>query len=230
MENVFNGSDLNQKTIFDHPSGLFVLFFTEMWERFSYYGMRAILVLFLTASLLDEGWGWERKDAMILYMWYTMLVYFTPLIGGILADKLLGYRNAVIIGAFLMALGHASLAFESMEQGFFYLGLILLILGNGLFKPNISSIVGQLYKPDDSRIDGAYTIFYMGINAGAFLGILLCGYLGEKVGWHYGFGLAGIFMFFGMLQFFFAQNIFGSIDIFYSYLLIKVLIFSFYQS
>ena len=105
MENVFNGSDLNQKTIFDHPSGLFVLFFTEMWERFSYYGMRAILVLFLTASLLDEGWGWERKDAMILYGWYTMLVYFTPLIGGILADKLLGYRNAVVIGAFLMALG-----------------------------------------------------------------------------------------------------------------------------
>ncbi len=211
MENVFNGSDLNQKTIFDHPSGLFVLFFTEMWERFSYYGMRAILVLFLTASLLDEGWGWERKDAMILYGWYTMLVYFTPLIGGILADKLLGYRNAVVIGAFLMALGHASLALESMEQGFFYLGLILLIAGNGLFKPNISSIVGQLYKPDDSRIDGAYTIFYMGINAGAFLGILLCGYLGEKEGWHYGFGLAGIFMFFGMLQFFFAQNIFGSI-------------------
>jgi POT family proton-dependent oligopeptide transporter len=101
-----------------------------------------------------------------------MLVYFTPLIGGILADKLLGYRNAVVIGAFLMALGHASLALESMEQGFFYLGLILLIAGNGLFKPNISSIVGQLYKPDDSRIDGAYTIFYMGINAGAFLGIL----------------------------------------------------------
>ena len=153
MENVFNGSDLNQKTIFDHPSGLFVLFFTEMWERFSYYGMRAILVLFLTASLLDEGWGWERKDAMILYGWYTMLVYFTPLIGGILADKLLGYRNAVVIGAFLMALGHASLALESMEQGFFYLGLILLIAGNGLFKPNISEFNNYLEQINNFEDD-----------------------------------------------------------------------------
>jgi len=213
MENVFNGSDLNQKTIFDHPSGLFVLFFTEMWERFSYYGMRAILVLFLTSSILNEGWGWERKDALELFAWYTSLVYLTPLLGGFLADKVLGYRNAVVLGALIMALGHGSLALEGIEQNFFYLGLGLLIIGNGLFKPNISSIVGQLYKPNDDRKDGAYTIFYMGINAGAFLGILLCGYLGEKVGWHYGFGLAGIFMFFGMLQFYFAQNIFGSIGV-----------------
>ena len=132
---------------------------------------------------------------------YTSLVYLTPLLGGILADKLLGYRNAVVLGALIMALGHGSLALEGIEQNFFYLGLGLLVIGNGLFKPNISSIVGQLYKADDARKDGAYTIFYMGINAGAFLGILLCGYLGEKVGWHYGFGLAGIFMFFGMLSF-----------------------------
>ena len=209
----FNGSELNQKTIFDHPTGLFVLFFTEMWERFSYYGMRAILVLFLTSSIMNEGWGWEREDALILYGWYTGLVYFTPLIGGILADKFLGYRNATVMGAFIMALGHGSMALEYFADTFFFLGIALLIIGNGLFKPNISSIVGQLYKDDDIRKDGAYTIFYMGINAGAFLGILLCGYLGEKVGWHWGFGLAGIFMFFGMLQFYYAQEIFGSIGL-----------------
>ena len=211
MENVFNGSDLNQKTIFDHPSGLFVLFFTEMWERFSYYGMRAILVLFLTSSILNEGWGWDREKAMVLYAIYTSAVYFTPIIGGYIADKYTGYRNAVVLGALTMALGHASLAFESLTNIFFYAGLLLLVVGNGLFKPNISSIVGQLYKGDDVRKDGGYTIFYMGINCGAFLGILLCGYLGEKIGWHYGFGLAGIFMFFGMLQFYFAQKIFGKI-------------------
>ena len=213
MERIFNGSDLNQKTIFDHPSGLFVLFFTEMWERFSYYGMRAILVLFLTSSIMNEGWAWEREDALILYGWYTGLVYFTPLIGGVVADKYLGYRNAIVLGALIMALGHGSLALEGIEQNFFYLGLSLLIIGNGLFKPNISSIVGQLYKGNDPRKDGAYTIFYMGINAGAFLGILLCGYLGENIGWHWGFGLAGIFMFFGMLQFYFAQSIFGSVGL-----------------
>ncbi len=209
----FNGSELNQKTIFDHPTGLFVLFFTEMWERFSYYGMRAILVLFLTSSIMNEGWGWEREDALVLYGWYTGLVYFTPLIGGILADKFLGYRNATVMGAFIMALGHGSMALEYYADAFFFLGIGLLIIGNGLFKPNISSIVGQLYKDDDIRKDGAYTIFYMGINAGAFLGILLCGYLGETIGWHWGFGLAGIFMFFGMLQFYFAQSIFGSIGL-----------------
>ena len=209
----FNGSELNQKTIFDHPTGLFVLFFTEMWERFSYYGMRAILVLFLTSSIMNEGWGWEREDALVLYGWYTGLVYFTPLIGGILADKFLGYRNATVMGAFIMALGHGSMALEYFSDSFFFLGIALLIIGNGLFKPNISSIVGQLYKDDDIRKDGAYTIFYMGINCGAFLGILLCGYLGETIGWHWGFGLAGIFMFFGMLQFYLAQNIFGSIGL-----------------
>ena len=144
MENVFNGSDLNQKTIFDHPSGLFVLFFTEMWERFSYYGMRAILVLFLTSSILNEGWGWDREKAMVLYAIYTSAVYFTPIIGGYIADKYTGYRNAVVLGALTMALGHASLAFESLTNIFFYAGLLLLVVGNGLFKPNISSIVGQL--------------------------------------------------------------------------------------
>ncbi|MGK0387060.1 MAG: POT family proton-dependent oligopeptide transporter [Patiriisocius sp.] len=213
MEFKFGGSETNQKTVLGHPSGLFVLFFTEMWERFSYYGMRALLVLFLVSSMLDEGWGWDRSEALMLYGWYTGLVYITPIFGGLIADKLTGYRNAVVIGALLMTLGHASMALEVFADPFFYLGLGLLIIGNGLFKPNISSMVGQLYKNQGKEKDAGYTIFYMGINAGAFLGILLCGYIGESVGWHYGFGLAGIFMFFGMLQFYFAQEIFGRIGL-----------------
>ena len=199
--------------VIGHPAGLFVLFFTEMWERFSYYGMRALLVLFLVASILDEGWGWERADALLLYGWYTGLVYITPILGGLIADKITGYRKAVVIGALLMTLGHASMALEVAADAFFFLGLGLLIIGNGMFKPNISSMVGQLYKNQGKEKDAGYTIFYMGINAGAFLGILLCGYIGESVGWHYGFGLAGIFMFFGMLQFYFAQKIFGRIGL-----------------
>ncbi|WP_340199884.1 oligopeptide:H+ symporter [Ascidiimonas sp. W6] len=213
MEFKYGGSEINQRTVLGHPSGLFVLFFTEMWERFSYYGMRALLVLFLTKSILEGGWNWERADATLLYGWYIGLVYLTPIIGGFIADKFLGFRNAVVLGALIMTLGHASMALELFSEVFFYSGLVLLILGNGLFKPNISSIVGQLYKNNGKEKDAGYTIFYMGINAGAFLGILLCGYIGEKVGWHYGFGLAGIFMFFGMLQFFYAQKIFGNIGL-----------------
>jgi POT family proton-dependent oligopeptide transporter len=213
MEFKYGGSELNQRTVLGHPSGLFVLFFTEMWERFSYYGMRALLVLFLVASIMDEGWGWERSEALLLYGWYTGLVYITPIFGGLIADKIMGYRKAVVLGAVLMTLGHASMALEVFSDPFFYAGLGLLIIGNGLFKPNISSMVGQLYKNQGKEKDAGYTIFYMGINAGAFLGILLCGYIGEKVGWHYGFGLAGIFMFFGMLQFYFAQSIFGRIGL-----------------
>ena len=214
MEFKYGGSETNQRTVLGHPSGLFVLFFTEMWERFSYYGMRALLVLFLTAAIIGEGgWGWELSEALLLYGWYTGLVYITPIIGGFIADKIMGYRNAVVLGAFLMTLGHASMALEVTADLFFYAGLGLLIIGNGLFKPNISSIVGQLYKTQGKEKDAGYTIFYMGINAGAFLGIGLCGYIGETVGWHYGFGLAGIFMFFGMLQFYFAQKIFGNIGL-----------------
>lgn len=200
-----------------HPPALFILFFTEMWERFSYYGMRALLVLFLVSSILGDstghnpGWGWERSEALQLYAVYTGLVYLTPIIGGWIADKFLGYRTAVILGAFIMTLGHASMAFDT--KLFFFLGLSFLIIGNGLFKPNISSMVGQLYSKDSDKKDSAYTIFYMGINAGAFLGILLCGYIGEKVGWSYGFGLAGVFMFLGMMQFALAQKIFGSIGL-----------------
>lgn len=195
--------------VLGHPSQLFVLFFTEMWERFSYYGMRALLVLFLTASIMDGGYGWERSNALELYALYTGLVYFTPLIGGMLADKYLGYRKAVIWGAFIMALGHGFMALEI--PAFFYAGLVALILGNGLFKPNISSMVGQLYKGQEDKKDSAYTIFYMGINAGAFLGILLCGYIGEKVSWSLGFGLAMIFMIAGALQFWWSGKIFGDI-------------------
>ncbi|WP_432411804.1 peptide MFS transporter [Rasiella sp. SM2506] len=213
MEFKFGGSEINQRTVLGHPSGLFVLFFTEMWERFSYYGMRALLVLFLVASVLDEGFGWERSKALWLYGVYTGLVYITPIFGGLIADKLTGYRKAVVLGALLMTLGHASMGLEVFAKPFFYAGLGLLIIGNGLFKPNISSMVGQLYKNQGKEKDAGYTIFYMGINAGAFLGILLCGYIGESIGWHYGFGLAGIFMFFGMLQFHFAQKIFGRIGL-----------------
>lgn len=201
----------SNKTVFGHPAALFVLFFTEMWERFSYYGMRALLTVFLISEITKGGWGWSNEDAMGLYAWYTSLVYATPLVGGMIADKLTGFKKAILIGALLMTLGHASMALEGFDSNFFYVGLGLMILGNGMFKPNISSMVGQLYPDTSSKKDAGYTIFYMGINAGAFLGSLLCGYLGEKIGWHYGFGLAGVFMFFGMLQFYFGQKIFGVI-------------------
>lgn len=207
----FEGSELNNKLLLGHPSGLFVLFFTEMWERFSYYGMRAILVLFLTRSVLEGGWAWTREEALGLYGTYTMLVYFSPIIGGFLADKLLGYRKAVAIGALIMTLGHAAMALNTEMA--LYAGIGLLVAGNGLFKPNITSIISGMYKNAQGKKDGAFTIFYMGVNAGAFLGIMLCGYIGETVGWHWGFGLAGIFMFFGMLQFWFAQGIFGKIGL-----------------
>ncbi|WP_142785186.1 peptide MFS transporter [Changchengzhania lutea] len=197
--------------VLGHPAGLFVLFFTEMWERFSYYGMRALLVLFLTASLLDEGWGWPREHAMALFGSYVGLVYLSTMMGGYFADKVIGYRWAVVVGALLMTMGHASMAVET--QWSIYLGLGLLVIGNGFFKPNMTSIVSEMYKDRPEKKDGAYTIFYMGVNAGAFLGILLCGYLGEKVGWSLGFGLAGIFMFFGLVQFWLAQNIFGNIGL-----------------
>lgn len=197
--------------VFGHPAALFVLFFTEMWERFSYYGMRALLTVFLVSTISEGGWGWTSAEALQLYGLYTSLVYATPLLGGLLADKVLGYRKAILIGALVMTLGHASMALEGIHQYFFYVGLVFMILGNGMFKPNISSMVGQLYPDNSPKKDAGYTIFYMGINAGAFLGSLLCGYLGEKIGWHYGFGLAGVFMFFGMLQFYFGQKIFGVI-------------------
>ncbi len=201
------------KEIFGHPVGLFMLFFTEMWERFSYYGMRALLVLYLISEVTSEnaGLGWNKSEASSLYGWYTMLVYITPIIGGILADKIYGFRKAILIGGVLMTLGHLSLAFHPMPA--FYLGLGLLIVGNGFFKPNISSIVGQLYPDGSEKKDSGYTIFYQGINVGAFLGSILCGYLGETYGWHYGFGLAGVFMLIGLIQFKLSQGMFGDIGL-----------------
>lgn len=199
-----------EPNIFGHKPGLFVLFFTEMWERFSYYGMRVLFVVFLLEEAFN-GDKWVRADAAALYGIYTGFVFFTPMIGGIIADKYLGYRRAVLLGAFIMTLGHALLAFET--EYFWYTGLLCLIVGNGFFKPNISSIVGQLYAGEAARKDGAYTIFYMGINAGAFLGILLCSYYGEQWAYSYGFGLAGVFMLIGMVQFYFGQEIFGPIGL-----------------
>ena len=198
-----------ESTVLGHPSALFVLFFTEMWERFSYYGMRALLVMFFTAALIDGGWGWPREYAYAIFGTYASLVYISTLLGGYMADKVIGYRYAVLIGALLMTLGHGSMAVET--PFFIYLGLTLLVFGSGFFKPNMTSIISEMYKGKDEKKDGAYTIFYMGVNAGAFLGILLCGYIGEQVGWRWGFGLAGIFMLFGLLQFWFAQEIFGDI-------------------
>jgi POT family proton-dependent oligopeptide transporter len=209
--NTSTSNDFFKDQVLGHPAGLFVLFFTEMWERFSYYGMRAILVIFLISTFDKGGWEWTTERAMGLYGTYTMGVYLTPVLGGLLADKLLGYRWAVIIGAFIMTLGHASMAIET--ELFLYIGLGCLIIGNGLFKPNMTSMISHLYKDHPEKKDGAYSIFYMGVNAGAFLGIMLCGYIGEKVSWSLGFGLAGIFMFFGMLQFYFTQNIFGQVGL-----------------
>ena len=197
--------------VLGHPAGLFVLFFTEMWERFSFYGMRSLLILFLTASAMDGGWEWSRENASSLFGSYVGLVYLSTMLGGYFADKIIGFRWAVVVGAVLMTLGHASMAVETEFS--IYLGLVLLVFGNGFFKPNMTSIISEMYKDRPEKKDGAYTLFYMGVNAGAFFGILLCGYLGEKVGWSYGFGLAGIFMFFGMLQFWLSQNIFGDIGL-----------------
>lgn len=197
--------------VLGHPPGLFILFFTEMWERFSFYGMRSLLILFLTASSVEGGWGWSRENASSLFGSYVGLVYLSTMLGGYFADKKIGYRWAVVIGASLMTLGHAAMAVETEFS--IYLGLVLLVFGNGFFKPNMVSIISEMYKDRPDKKDGAYTLFYMGVNAGAFFGILLCGYLGEKVGWSYGFGLAGIFMFFGMLQFWLSQSIFGDIGL-----------------
>ena len=197
--------------VLGHPSGLFVLFFTEMWERFSFYGMRVLLVNFLTMALVgyNPGWEWTAANAGALFGTYAMLLYITPIIGGIIADKFIGYRWAVVIGALIMTLGHASMALET--EASLYIGLGLLVIGTGFFKPTMTSIISEMYKDLPQKKDGAYTIFYMGVNAGAFFGMMLCGYLAEKVGWSWGFGLAGIFMLLGTLQFWLAKPLFGNI-------------------
>ncbi len=184
---------------FGHPRGLSTLFFTEMWERFSYYGMRALLILFMTASVADGGLGFETSRAAAIYGMYTAAVYFTAIPGGWIADRLLGQRDAVLYGGILIALGHFSLALNVTPL--FYAGLVLIVLGTGLLKTNVSTIVGQLYAPDDRRRDAGFSIFYMGINLGGFIAPLICGYLGQRIGWHWGFGAAGVGMTLGLIQY-----------------------------
>ncbi len=208
-------SDLFKSSVLGHPSGLFVLFFTEMWERFSFYGMRVLLIQFLTAQVIFgsefSGWGWSAEQAGALYGTYAMLLYLTPILGGVIADKYIGSRWAVIIGAIIMTLGHASMAAEGFSKIWFFIGLACLVVGTGFFKPNMPSILGEMYKSLPDKKDGAYTIFYMGVNSGAFFGMMLCGYLAETKGWHYGFGLAGIFMLLGTIQFWLAKPLFGTL-------------------
>ena len=199
--------------VLGQPSGLFFLFFTEMWERFSFYGMRVLLVQFLTAEILlgdpKGGWGWTSEQATALYGTYAMLLYLTPVLGGIIADKYLGTRRAVIIGSIIMTIGQLCLFLHSTTM--FFVGLTCLVVGVGLFKPNVPSILGEMFKDHSDKKDSAYTIFYMGVNAGAFLGMMLCGYLAATKGWSWGFGLAGIFMALGTLQFVFAKPLMGDL-------------------
>ena len=190
---------LDDRALFGHPRGLGLLFLVEMWERFSYYGMRALLVLYLVNYL-----HWGAANASKLYGTYTALVYLTPLVGGYLADRFIGTRRSLVIGGLIIALGHFSLAFQTMPM--FYLGLGLIIIGTGFFKPNVSTMVGQIYRPGDDRRDSGFTIFYMGINLGAFLAPLVCGYLGQNVGWHYGFAAAGVGMLLGLITYVWGVN------------------------
>ena len=183
-----------------HPKGLFVCFATEMWERFSYYGMRALLILYLT-----KHWEFTDATSYLIYGAYTSLVYIMPVFGGMLADQILGSKKAVTYGAILLVFGHLGMTVESNEQ-IFYLSLALIVSGVGFLKPNISTMVGALYEEGDPRRDSGFTIFYMGINIGAFTATLLCGYLGEQVGWAYGFGAAGIGMLFGLIIFLWGQK------------------------
>ena len=188
---------VHKRELFGHPVGLYVLFFTEMWERFSYYGMRALFTLFLVAETTSQnpGFGWTNEEALALYGWYTMLVYISSVPGGWIADRLLGQKKTVMLGGALLCIGHAVLALNSEMT--FYLGCLFIILGVGCLKPNISSMVGGLYQQKDERRDLGFYIFYMGINIGGFLAPILCGWIGETYNWHYGFGLAAIGMFMG---------------------------------
>lgn len=195
-----NTSITESSEFLGHPKGLFVCFATEMWERFSYYGMRALLILYLT-----KHWEFSDAQSYVIYGAYTSLVYIMPVFGGMLADRILGSRKAVTFGAVLLVLGHTGMAFESNVQ-VFYLSLALIISGVGFLKPNISTMVGALYEEGDPRRDPGFTIFYMGINIGAFSASLLCGYLGETYGWSYGFGAAGIGMLIGLMIFLWGQK------------------------
>lgn len=199
-------SPSNDRSFFGHPKGLGLLFMTEMWERFSYYGLRPLLVLFMAAALADGSFGFERPQASAIVGIYAACVYLASLPGGWIADRWLGLRRAILIGAVLITAGHLAIgvsgfAGESIGKPFFFLGLVLIVLGTGLLKPNISAIVGDLYPEGGARRDAGFSIFYMGINTGAFIGQLVTGYLGERVSWHWGFGAAGIGMAFGLVSF-----------------------------
>jgi len=192
-----------EREIGGHPAGLYVLFFVELWERFSYYGMRAILTLFLAAAAVGEnpGMGWSNTETLAFYGWYTMLVYVASIPGGLLADKVLGAKKAVMVGGLLLCAGHLTLAFPSITA--FYIGLGLIIAGVGCLKPNISTMVGGLYRQGDDRRDKGFYIFYIGINLGAFFGAIAVGAVAKYYGWHWGFGLAGIGMFIGQIVYMF---------------------------
>ena len=191
----------SDRSWFGHPRGLGTLFFTEMWERFSYYGMRALLVLFMVESATSQnpGLGFSDSQAGALYGLYTAMVYLLALPGGWIADKLWGQRKAVFVGGCVIAAGHFSMAIPTI--GTFFLGLCLIVIGTGLLKPNISAMVGQIYAADDKRRDAVFSIFYMGINLGAFIAPLVCGYLGQRVNWHLGFAAAGVGMTLGLAQY-----------------------------
>jgi POT family proton-dependent oligopeptide transporter len=190
---------LDTSGIGGHPAGLTTLFFTEMWERFSYYGMRALLVLYMAAALDKGGLGFSDATATSIYGTYTMSAYLTPLLGGWIADRFLGARAAVLWGGIIIAAGHFSMAFSSLPT--FYAGLILVAAGTGLLKPNVSTMVGSLYSEEDPRRDSGFSIFYMGINLGAMIAPIVCGYLGQKIDWHLGFAAAGVGMVLGLVQY-----------------------------
>src|SRR5881396_9436 len=179
-----------------HPPGLHTLFFTEMWERFSYYGMRAFLILYMTAPAAAGGLGFADKQAASIYGTYTGSVWAAAIVGGLVADRLLGQYRSVLIGGIIIALGHFTLAFKALP--FFYTGLALIVAGTGLLKPNVSTLVGSLYEEGDTRRDAGFSIFYMGINLGAFFGPLIAGYLAQRVDWHIGFASAGVGMTLGL--------------------------------
>ena len=192
----------SDRAFFGHPRGLNTLFFTEMWERFSYYGIRPLLVLFMSAALIDGGFGFDRQQASAIVGIYAASVYLASLPGGWIADRWLGLRRAIWYGGILIALGHLSIALSSvLEQRAFFAGLILIVMGTGLLKPNISAIVGDLYPEGGARRDAGFSIFYMGINVGALAAPLITGYLGERVGWHLGFGAAGVGMLLGLVTY-----------------------------
>jgi POT family proton-dependent oligopeptide transporter len=205
MQPIINNVNKESQTQTDrHPAGLRPLFLTEMWERFSYYGMRSLLVLYMVAPAVSGGLGFDVPKATRIYGIYTGAVYFTNIFGGLAADNLLGARLAVLIGGIIIACGHFSMALQAMPS--FYLGLILVALGTGLLKPNVSVMVGQLYDENDPRRDSGFSIFYMGINLGAMIAPLVCGYIGQRVNWHLGFAMAGIGMTLGLLQFITARH------------------------